>query len=83
VSQSRHHDRVEDSEVGPAGIKQGPDAEVLEVGEAEGYPLDPFQQVVDALTRTVGTLAWCQAAMGSNQLDKIRARVRTSASLTQ
>src|SRR5258707_558703 len=56
ATMSGHHDRVENSEVGLAGIEQGPNAEVLEVGEAERDAFDPFQQVVHALRRTVGHL---------------------------
>ncbi len=40
-------DGVEDSPVRFPGIKQGPDAVVLEVTESESYPFDAFDQIVE------------------------------------
>src|SRR5579862_244972 len=76
---SRHHDRVEDPEVGLACVKQCPDPEVLEIGETEGDALTRFKRLFIPSVGPFETLAWCQAQIGSNQLESVRARVRTSA----
>jgi len=78
VSSSDHH-RVEHPEVGVAGVEQGPDPEVLEVGDPEADALGAFQTVVHALWD--GSTPSLRATRGSERTRRCvhghtRARVR-------
>ena len=63
---------VEEGPVGFAGVEQGPDSVVGEVGEPEGGAFDAFDQVVGASVGALVTLAACQLEIWCLQFQMVR-----------